>query len=467
MYEGEDKFNEEENYEPCISKYIEMMTNNESYFFDVDELEQIADFFMDEGKTKKALEALSFGIHQHPFSSSLWLRKAQIYVSTGRLKSAHDCLDRAQGIDGLNDELCITRASLYSQQHKHDKAIIYFKKALELTDDFKEDILIDLAFEYENAEQYANAIDCLKEVLEENPDNEAALYEMVYCFGQMDHMEEAVEFLNAFLEHHPYSFTAWYNLGNAYSGLDMHEKAIFAYEYCTVIDDSFSSAYFNAGNSYVALKKYQKAIEFYKKTLKYEPPQAITFNYIGECYEKLEQFGKAEIYFRKALEIDNDFSDAWIGLAIAKDNQNQEKEAIGLIEQAINLKPDFSEYWHIYAESLEKNQRIEEAEIAYLKALELNPAHAQLKLDYADYLANYASLSQATDYLFSIEEQYANYKIYYRLAALSLKNGRENDALNMLERALIDNKEELNRFTDYYPEALNYALVVALIEQYT
>ena len=175
MQEGEDKYNEEENHEPCISRYIEMLQNNDSYFFDVEEFESIADYFLDEGKTNKAVNALTFGITQHPFSSSLYLRKAQILASIGKIKSAHDCLDRAEATDGLNDELCITRASLFSQEHKHKKAIEFFLKALELTTDFKEDILIDLAFEYENAEQYIQAIECLKQVLEFNPENEAAL----------------------------------------------------------------------------------------------------------------------------------------------------------------------------------------------------------------------------------------------------------------------------------------------------
>lgn len=467
MQEGEDKYNEEDNYEPCIERYIEMLAKNESYFFDVEEFESIADYFMDEGKTNKAINSLTFGISQHPFSSSLYLRKSQILASIGKIKSAHDCLDQVESIDGVSDELCITRASLYSQEHKHEKAIESFKRALELTDDFKEEILIDLAFEYENAEQYPNAIACLKEVLNFNPENEAAIYEMVYCYGQINKVEESIDFLNKFLETHPYSFTAWYNLGNAFSSIGLHEKAIFAYDYCAVIDESFSSAYFNSANSYVALKKYEEAIVLYKKTIEFETPQAITLNYIGECYEKLEQFEEAEKYFKKALEIDNDFADAWIGLAIAKDNLNQEKESIGLIEQAINLKPDVVDYWHLYAESLIKNNRLEDADVAYLKAIDLsNSKHIQLLLDYSEFKLNNDSIESAINFLFDIEEDVANYKVFYRLTALSLKNGKINDALNVLARALYENKKELYLLTDYYPEALSFDEVNTLIEQF-
>ena len=467
MQEGEDKFNEEENFEPCISKYIEMLSNNESCFFDVEELETIADFFLDEGKTNKAVNALTFGITQHPFSSSLYLRKSQILASIGKIKAAHDCLDSVEAMDGIGDELCITRASLYSQEHKHDKAIEYFIKALELTEDFKEDILIDLAFEYENAEKYYEAIKCLKRVLRFNPENEAALYEMVYCYGQIDKTEDSIEYLNQFIEKNPYSFTAWYNLGNAYSSIEFHEKAIFAYDYCTVIDESFSSAYFNAANSYVALKKYKEAIKLYEETLEFESPQAVTLNYIGECYEKLEEFEKSETYFKKSLEIDNDYADAWIGLAIAKDNLNQEKESVGLIEQALNLKPDVVDYWHLYAESLIKNKRIEDGEIAYHKAIALSEnLNIQLFIDYSEFKILHRSLEDGINALLELDEKITNHIVFYRLAALSLKNGKINDAVTFLEKALSENKDQLNLLTDYYPEALSFEEINILIEQY-
>lgn len=466
MHEEEDRYNEEENFEPCISKYKEMLKNNASYFFDVEEFESIADYFLDEGNTNGAVDALKYGITLHPLSSSLLLRSAQIFASIGKLKSAHDHLDKAESLDGEDEETYITRASLFSQEHNYKKAIEYFLLALETAEDFKEDILIDLAFEYENAEQYEDAIECLKKVLNSNPENEAAIYELVFCYGQLDKTEDSIDYLQNFLNNHPYSFTAWYNLGNAFSSIEFHEKAIFAYEYCALIDESFSSAYFNAANSFVALKKYAEAIKLYKETFNHEDPQAITYNYIGECYEKLEEYVKAENCFKKALEIDNDFSDAWIGLAIAKDNLNLEKEALGLIEQAINLKPENAEYWHIYAESLDKNNRKEDAEIAFKKAFEFAPTNHQLIVDYADFLIDFDSLENAIKYLTDLNESLITFTSEYRLAALLLKNGQEQDALSHLENALKLDKNEVKLLTEYYKEALSFDAVIELINQY-
>lgn len=464
MFEEEDRFNEEEDFEPSIQRYEQMLKYNERYFFDVEEVEVIADHYLDEGNLNNAINALDFGLSLHPKSSDLLLKKAQLLASIGKLKAAHSLLDQVVSLDGEMEEIYITRANLYSQEHKHDKAIEYFQRALDVTEEFKEEILMDLSFEYQNIEDYNSAIDCLKNILQENPENEAALYEISYCYGQLNLNEENAEFLNTFIEKNPYSFTAWYNLGNAYHSLGLHENAVQSYEYCALIEPTFSSAYFNAANSHVALGNFQRAIELYEKTFEFETPQATTHNYIGECYEKLQQFDKAEEHFRKALEIDNNFPEAWIGLAIAKDNLGQQKEAVGLIEQAISIDSENSDYWYIYAESLEKNNRIEEANIAYEKAIEISPKNVILLLDASEFLVRNYSIEEAIE-LFKTHSL-GDQKIFYRLAALNLKIGKIQDALNFLEASLKHKEQNLHLLTEYYPEALQFEQVVELINQY-
>ena len=466
MFEEEDRHNEEEDFEPSIQKYEQMLKSNERYFFDVEEMESIADYYLDSGALNKAIIALDFGLSLHPKSSDLLLRKAQLLASIGKLKAAHALLDKVIALDGEMEDIYITRANLYSQEHNHVKAIEYFLKALELTEDYKEDILLDLAFEYENAEQYPSAIECLKRVLEENPENEAALYEISYCFGQLDQNEENIAFLLKFIEENPYSFTAWYNLGNAYSALSMHEKAVYAYEYCTIIDDSFSSAYFNAANSYVSLKQYEKAIEMYKHTFEFETPQAVTHNYIGECYEKIEQYTKAEEHFRLALEIDNNHADAWIGLAIAKDNLGFEKEAVGLIEQAISIEDNNADYWYIYAESLDKNNRIEEAKMAYEKTLELAPNNINAIVDISEFILTHDSLENAIAFLEEKINLQNDAALLYRISALYLKNGKLIDAVTHLTMAYALAPEHVKLLLDYYPDALKFQEISNIINNY-
>ena len=87
-------------------------------------------------------------------------------------------------------------------------------------------------------------------------------------------------------------------------------------------------------------------------------------------------------------------------------------------------------------------------------------------MDYSEFKLSHDSLEAAANFLFDIEEDIANYKIFYRLTALSLKNGKINDALNVLARALYENKKELHLLTDYYPEALSFDEVNTLIEQF-
>ena len=48
-------------------------------------------------------------------------------------------------------------------------------------EDGLDEIYLDLAFEHENLEEYDEALGCLKEAVDPNPENEAVLHELAYC----------------------------------------------------------------------------------------------------------------------------------------------------------------------------------------------------------------------------------------------------------------------------------------------
>ena len=133
--------------------------------------------------------------------------------------------------DSLNPEIYITKASVFSQLRDHEKAIKYFEKAIEVSNDFEmedvDDIRFDLALEYENVQDYASAIRELAKILENTPDNEAAIYEIAYCYERTGNFDQCIEFYNKYIDNNPYSFTAWYNLGNIYFLKNNIEKAVW------------------------------------------------------------------------------------------------------------------------------------------------------------------------------------------------------------------------------------------------
>ncbi len=467
MYEEQGSFFEED-YNGHVERFEEMLKKNESYFFDVDVFEYLAEHYLEDGNLRLALKALEIGISQHPSSAIIILRKAQLHTSTGRIRSGHELLNHAEALDPENDEIYLTRASLFSQEHKHEEAIKNYLIAIDLADpESLDELYLDLAFEYENIENYDQAIKALKNALIINPDNEGSLYEIGYCYEQGNKLEACVSFCKEFLDNHPYSFTAWYIMGNAFSRMEKYDQAITSYDYCVIIKEGFSSAYFNQANCHVQLEEYDAAVSLYLKTFDYETPQAITHVYIAECFEKLNNNEKALTHYNKAIELDAELSDAWFGKAIVKDRMEKTTESVDLLLNAIQLDEKNAEYWHVLGEAFEKLDRYDEALNCYQKVVDIEPENIDAWLDLSNVLTEIDSIEKATEVIhraLSINKN--NEELMYRLVAYLLQVGNDKKAQDQLQAALTKNYDAHEKLFNYFPEAKNFNEVLKLIESF-
>ena len=467
MFEEQGSFFEED-YNSHVERFEEMLKKNESYFFDVDVFEYLAEHYLEDGNLKLALKALEVGITQHPSSAIIIIRKAQLHASTGRIRSGHELLNHAESLDPKNDEIYLTRASLYSQEHKHEEAIKNYLTAIELCDGAAiDDLYLDLAFEYENLEKYDLAIQALENALQINPDNEGSLYEIGYCYEQSDRIEDCINFCVEFLNDHPYSFTAWYIMGNSYSHLGKFEQAITSYDYCTVIKEGFSSAYFNLANCHIQLEQYDLAIELYEKTLKHESPQAITHMYMAECFEKIDDDEKALLHYNKAINLDHELGDALLGKAIVKDKMGMTSESVTILKKAIELEEKNPEYWYVLGEAYEKLDQYSEAKECYELVVWLEPDNIDAWLDLSNLITELESTKNATEIIKKALELNADSEeLMYRLVAYLLELGNTEGAENELEKALNTNYEAHKKLFNYYPEAKNINAILKLIESF-
>ena len=62
--------NNEESY--AVAKFESMLKENNILFFDVDEFEEIIEYYLQYGRISKAKRALDIGLSQHPYASSLF-----------------------------------------------------------------------------------------------------------------------------------------------------------------------------------------------------------------------------------------------------------------------------------------------------------------------------------------------------------------------------------------------------------
>ncbi|MFM1932859.1 MAG: hypothetical protein RL226_2162 [Bacteroidota bacterium] len=454
--------------EELVKRFESMVTRNESWFFDIDQFETMLEYYLENGKFKQAEKLLAYAKELYPESTALLLREAQLYANTGKLSKAIPKLTSLLNFEPHNEEILLTLASIHSQLREHKKAIFYLKRALELGEgEFRDDIYLELALEYENLEQWDLAIETLNEALRSNPENETALHELAYCFDMSNKVEESIAFFNAFLDEDPYSFSAWYILGNIYLKQERAEEAVDAFGFCLAIEDEFTPGILNLASAYVKLEKYERAISCYFEILQYEPPQAMLLCYIGECYERLDKLEEAEEYYRKSIALDDTFSDAYVGMGVVADLKDEHGAALRYFEHALRFETESTDIMSLIASTLKKMGLNEEAISVYEGAVHLENDNEELWLDYSDVYARQLNFNMA---LITLQDGMAYIKdsteLKYREVTYRYHNGERKEAYALLESLLADEYEKSQSLLEYSPELMEDQVVIQLMETY-
>lgn len=452
-------------FQEDLQRFEDMLKNGDSLFFDADRLETIIDHFLISNQFKKALDCVSHALSHFPYNNVFKIRKAQILSGTGKLNEALNILFEVEKIDPNDQELILTKASIYSQLRQTKRAIKYFEKALLQSDgEEKDEIYLDLAMEYQNLHNIPEAIRVLKDALESNKENETAVYELAFCYDQLGQLADAIQCYDDYINLHPYSFTAWYNLGNTYSKVNDSEKATWAYEYCTLINDSFASAYFNWGNALISLEKYRAAIDVFEKCMEIDGEDGLTLNYMGECFEQLEEYDLALHYYKRSIDLTPELADPWLGLGIVYDLMGDSVKGLNFIQKAIDMEPDNASFWHVFAGCSEKNGTIDLAMNAFKHALFLDPLNDQILFDYSK-LWSTLSLVEARDFVEKyIKEQSIEGISQIELVRLNWLTGRQTIALTSYKDLVFSDQDTAKTLFLHFPEAENISQLVELYE---
>lgn len=335
-------FSEEENY--SVSKFESMLKKNHISFFDVDEFEEIVEYYLELGKMTKAKHALQIGRNQHPSASSLKLFEIEVMIFEDNLQQASYLLAELEAVEPYNSEVYVQKANLYSKLNDHEKAIELLKFALPLTDDLV-DIYALIAMEYLFIENYEKAKKYFRKCLMEDIEDYMSLQQLLFCYDILEENDEAISFLNAYLDRNPYCEVAWHYLGKQHLIKENFTESLNCFNFAIASDDTFTGAYFEKAKVLEKIQNYTQAIENYKITLTLDDASPLTYLHIGRCYEKMNDCSMAERYYLKAVHEDPQLSKAWVTLSDFYYKQKNYEKALKYINKALLIEDDNFHYW--------------------------------------------------------------------------------------------------------------------------
>jgi len=337
---------EQEEIKELLKQYGALKNGRKHSFLDEECFEKIIDYYDGREEFTLALEAAETGIEQYPFSSVLLIRKADLLIVTRKYYEALQILERASVLDATDINLYILKTDAYLALDQQEKAVVLLQEALGLFEGPERiELLFELADVYDDYEEFDKIFDCLRWILEQDYENEEALYKICFWTDFTGRNEESIRLHQYIIEENPYSELAWFNLAAAYQGLKLYEKAVDAYKYAVAIDEKFDYAYRNMGDAFIRLRKYREAIESLERVLELSKPEDVIFEAIGHCYDKQRNFAQARFYYRKASHLNQGDSKLVYKIACTYLNELQWTNAVKQLESAIRLQARHPEYY--------------------------------------------------------------------------------------------------------------------------
>jgi tetratricopeptide (TPR) repeat protein len=389
-------------------------------FFDSEEFEEIILHYLDMGKASLAKKALKLALEQHPKSTGLKLVQVEMLIYEDKLDQADKLLNELFAIEPHNEEVYIQKASICSKRDQHEKAVELLKTALQYTEDYA-DVYNLIGMEYLFMDNLELAKENFIKCLEEDTEDQAALYNVVYCFEFLDQNEAAISYLEKYTDRNPYSEIAWHQIGRLSYGLKKYPEALRAFEFATYIDDEFLGAFMEKAKTLERLKKYEDAIESYTRTIELDDPTSYALLRIGKCHEKLGNKVLALKFFNKTVHEDPLLDKGWIAITDFYVRQKNFQKALYYVNKALSIDNENRFYWKRFATINKELNLFEEAEFGYRKAVEHGDYMLDTWLFWVDILQFLGEFESAIQTLLQASEYFPEeYEIEYRLAGLYL-----------------------------------------------
>lgn len=452
-----------------LLRQFENLKNGKSHsFMEEEAFEKLIDYFDDMEDSANALEAAELGAEQFPYSSTLLLKKADLYIGLKKYSEALTLLEHAQLLDSKNINLYILKTDAYLALDQQNKAVELLEEGLKLFEgEERIELLFELADVYDDYEDFEKIFDCLKLILEDDRNNEEALYKICFWTDFTGRNEESIRLHTKIINEYPYNELAWFNLASAYQGLKLYEKAIDAYHYAIAIDEKFDYAYRNIGDAYIKLRKYKEAIEILERVLELSKPEEVIFEAIGYCYDHLHNYAQARFYYRKASHLNPENSKLFYKIACTYFHEKQWTSAIKQLEIAIKLRRKQPEYNLLMGQCKVEIGAVKEAIQYFSNAISISPRNASGWEALIRCLYNAGFFEEAAEQVqtaLKITKGKPLF-IFYQSAVL-FALGKSKEALIVLEKAMEKAPKLLKKFIGLNPAIFQNQQVVDIIARH-
>jgi tetratricopeptide (TPR) repeat protein len=274
-------------------------------------------------------------------------------------------------------------------------------------------------FSLANKQENSRAIAKYEKVLELDPANSNAYYNLALLYAKSDQTSRAIEIIDkafAVIDGNDENIDAsdlYVLKANCLSYVERYKDALPFYEKSLSFDPNNANAHYNLGYTYFQLSQWQDAISHFDQYIKIadgdeaeNEDYVAALSYTGQAYFQLAQYQKAIEHYDLAIEKKPEYR-YFIRKAEALGKMGRKKEALLSFNQALKEHPNTAAIYHQRYQFYRDDNRLEEA--------------------YADLKKAYALEPENADYIFDMGSMYQ-------------KNNQMEQAIKLYEKCIVLNK---------------------------
>lgn len=416
-------------------KFEDMLENNEEFYFDTEEIEEIIIHYLELGDITFAEHAVAYGLKLHPNSIEIKTKKLEVLLELENYTDAKQLINELKECSMEDTDFLICCAKYYSNLGNPRKAIEYCLRALEFKEE--ENFLHNfIADEFNNLDDPFAALKHYKLALKADRGDEYSLENVMLCYNQLKKPKEAIAFLNEYLDVFPYSEVAWFEYAQFYYFRKNYKEAIKGYDYLLAINSRAVNVYSNKAACYEAMKEWEKAVGVYLEMLELEYTKAFTFYKIGLCYKELHQPILALTCFQKSLREDPQFYLSMMEQSYIYEELGGKSEALHFAKEATSLNTNNLDYHKRLAFLYIDTGNFEESLKSLKRLIEAEPNQFYNWYAYAEVLMLVGEYEEAAALIVKALKKHKKAELYYQLSNCYFNLKQEEAGKVSLEKAL-------------------------------
>lgn len=405
-----------------------------------------------------ALDSYRSALEEKPDYDALYVRAAVLYIKQGQADKAIAVMEDACRRNPQSVETCLYLAQIYQALNKSAEAIKTARRAIRI-DDANSKGYVQLAYLYLAARDEPRALAILEKARKKAADKLLVLRFLGDLYAQKivdalvipsPHAAKAIAYYEEAAALPPDDASLQYQerLADLYLLNRQMDKALASFQSLTVRLPDNIQLQKKLAMCYIALDQKEKAVEVLKLVVGREPDNSQIQFYLGELYETLENTNKAVASFRSAVDTIPSNSAPYLKLAFYYMKTEPEK-AGQTLQSGLQRFPQDKKLLEMAVQYYLRNQRPLDALNSFVSLQNLLQRDNERLSDSRYYLifGIIAQQNQLYDmavalYEKGLEQDPDLLEAYIRLAFLHLSAHAVDDALNVMDEAVISHPED-------------------------